>query len=435
VKSRPVAPSVKAGVPRGLSRLILQLLNLDPARRPSSAGHVAAVLRSLESVPPPPHRARWWIAAAVVAFIAVVGLADVLVLRWYAQKSAELAIPSIPPPAKQENPREAEDDGIRVVRLPAPEQDFFSRKTDYKGIPIKAHADVADAALRTAYRRLQTMLANCPAIVDNLVTSGAELHIIGKDQQVSDLPEYRHLKGIPFDGTLTVDQRTRGLGGIFASCGEENLLQLPGDRYAGRDICVHEFAHTVRAYGLSADVRRQLEYQFRRSLGKGLWKNSYAASNDDEFFAEVSMWYFGTEGDTAKLSPRPGRGRDGLKRYDPEAFALIDDIYTGRLPIGKNVYADLMALPADREKSLQSGPSVTHTTVLFVNQTKRPLQVFWLDHQGARKLYHTLEGNSRIVQATYASHPWVIVDGDKVRGIYVPAAEPGRIVIEEREKR
>jgi len=49
---------------------------------------------------------------------------------------------------------------------------------------------------------------------------------------------------------LTRDPRTRGLGGLLTSCGEENLLGLEKDRYRGRDICVHEFAHNILGYGV-----------------------------------------------------------------------------------------------------------------------------------------------------------------------------------------
>jgi hypothetical protein len=55
----------------------------------------------------------------------------------------------------------------------------------------------------------------------------------------------------------------------------------------------------------------------------------------DEFFAELTMWYFGTHGDLSMTGPKPANGREGLKRYDPEAFALIDDFYSGRIEIGK----------------------------------------------------------------------------------------------------
>src|SRR5262245_2891644 len=218
-----------------------------------------------------------------------------------------------------------------ILRVTPPEAGFFSKRLDYAGIPIKAHAAVADEALRQARARLHQMLEHCPNVRANLAEYGAELHIIGKDQVTSDLPEHRHLKGKPFDGKLTVDQRTRGLGGLFASCGEENLLRLPKDRYRGRDICVHEFAHCVRDHGMQRESRELFREQRRRSLAAGLWTESYAGANDDEFFAELSMWYFGTHGDLHMTGPKPEDGSEGLRKYDPEAFALMDRFYRGRL--------------------------------------------------------------------------------------------------------
>ncbi|BCM94331.1 hypothetical protein IAD21_06238 [Abditibacteriota bacterium] len=95
---------------------------------------------------------------------------------------------------------------------------------DYKGIPIKSVAQVSDEALVEAYRRLVLMLHHLPNVIYNLKQAGAELHIIGKNQVTSDLPEHREMKGkkIPEYGGLTVDERTRGLGGLLTSCGEEN---------------------------------------------------------------------------------------------------------------------------------------------------------------------------------------------------------------------
>ena len=119
--------------------------------------------------------------------------------------------------------------------------------------------------------------------------------------------------------------------GLLTSCGEENLLKLEKDRYRGRDICVHEFAHNILGYGVSRDVRDKVREQYRRSLDHGLWVGSYAASNFDEFFAELTMWYFGTHGDLGMKGDKPANGRDGLKAYDPEAFALLDDFYSGRM--------------------------------------------------------------------------------------------------------
>jgi len=136
------------------------------------------------------------------------------------------------------------------------------------------------------------LLSNQPTVISNLAAAGAELHIIGRDQVTSDLPEHRHLKGKKLEEYhgLTVDERTRGLGGLLTSCGEENLLKLEKDRYKGRDICVHEFAHNIRKHGIPKDIRKRFDEQYRKSLDKGLWQKSYAGSNPDEFFAELTMW-------------------------------------------------------------------------------------------------------------------------------------------------
>ena len=120
------------------------------------------------------------------------------------------------------------------------------------------------------------------------------------------------------------------MGGRLVSCGEENLLKLPEDRYRGRDVCVHEFAHIVRNTGMTRDLRARFDAQYRESLAKGHWVDSYAGSNPNEFFAELSMWYFGTHGDLGMKGEKPHDGRDGLKAYDPEAFALFDEFYGGR---------------------------------------------------------------------------------------------------------
>jgi alpha-glucosidase len=139
-----------------------------------------------------------------------------------------------------------------IVVLNPPEKGFFSKRLDFHSIPIKAHLCVSNEALYAAYGRLSMLLSNQPNALANLAAAGAELHIIGRDQVTTDLPEWRHDKGKPLDEYhgLTRDQRTRGMGGLLTSCGEENLLKLEKDRYRGRDICLHEFSHCIRNHGV-----------------------------------------------------------------------------------------------------------------------------------------------------------------------------------------
>src|SRR5580658_9862964 len=164
-----------------------------------------------------------------------------------------------------------------VVRaIVPPEKEFFAKLLDYQGILIKAPAEVEDEALFAAQARLSMMLSNLPAVCANLKSCGAELHIIGRNQVTSDLPEWRFDKGKPlpeYNG-LTIDQRTRGMGGRISSCGEENLLKLEKDRYLGRDICVHEFSHCIYGFGIPREVRARFRKQYKASLAKGLWEKA-----------------------------------------------------------------------------------------------------------------------------------------------------------------
>lgn len=230
-----------------------------------------------------------------------------------------------------------------ITILNPPEKDFFSKQLDYQGIPIKAHQVVSDEALYVARERLASVLQHLPIITSNLVAAKVALHIIGKDQVTTDLPEWRQDKGKPlaeYNG-LTRDQRTRGMGGQLVSCGEENLLKLDKDKYRGRDICVHEFTHAIRNLAMSQAARDLFDRQFERSIKKGLWVKGYAASNPDEFFSELSMWYFGTHGDMNMNEPKPQPGAEGLKKYDPEAFELFDAFYQGRLAEARQSAAPL----------------------------------------------------------------------------------------------
>ena len=232
-----------------------------------------------------------------------------------------------PPPPRENYPK--------IVAITPPEDGFFTKTLDFHGIPIKASSVVSDAALDAAYDRLELELKHLPMATVNLAAAGAQLQIIGKDQVTSDLPEFRALKGKPlpeYNG-LTIYQRTRGMGGLETSCGEENLLKLDKDRYRGRDICLHEFAHCIRNHGIQPEIAARFDDQFQRSLNQGLWRGSYAGSNTDEFFAELTMWYFGTHGDLNMTGPKPENGPEGLKKYDPAAYALFDDFYQGRIPV------------------------------------------------------------------------------------------------------
>jgi len=326
----------------------------------------------------------------------------------------------------------AQDIGA-IQKVVPPVAGFYSKRLTVRGIVVLAHADVSDAAIREAARRLDRQLAGAPAIQGNLARLGVQVHIIGKDQACSDLPEYRHLRGKPVDGTKTIDERGRGYGGLFASCAEENLLRLPSDRWKDhRDICMHEFAHTIFAFALDGALRGKIEAQHRNSLAAGRWKTTYAATNADEFFAELTMWYFGTRGDYGKLEPPPAEGADWLRAYDTEAYDLLDAVYRGRFRPPQLEVAELTPLPPDSEGKVRSKASEQPTQLMVFNPTAQPAKLFWLDWEGRRKDFGQVPPGSAESRRTFVGHPWLVeLQDGRVVGIFVPNERIGRVTVAE----
>ena len=117
---------------------------------------------------------------------------------------------------------------------------FYRKYIDVKGMPVVAASEVADRALQRTYSIVTHLLAGRPDVIEAMVKNRMYLIIIGKDQVYTDMPEYRHHPNPAYQ-----NERVRGTGGKPTSFGEENLLNLPMDRYDDESIGVHEFCHTI----------------------------------------------------------------------------------------------------------------------------------------------------------------------------------------------
>jgi hypothetical protein len=194
---------------------------------------------------------------------------------------------------------------------------------------------------------------------------------------------------------------------------------------------MHEFAHTILSFGLSSKLAENVRGQWKKSTESGKWKTMYAATNPQEFFAELTMWYFGNRGDYGKLEPPPEPGVEWLKAYDPEAFDLLDGIYTGRLKPEAVRVVNLGPLGSEAEGKIRSKSNQPSTQVIFINRTAEPVERFWLDTEGKRRSYGTIAPGSIESQGTFATHAWLLTGKDGAfLGIYVPDERIGRVVIE-----
>jgi hypothetical protein len=197
---------------------------------------------------------------------------------------------------------------------------FYKKYLEIHGVPLAASGEVSDLALQRDYDIVTHMLAGRPDILNAMATNGTHLIIIGKDQKYTDMPEYRDARNPDY-----LNERVRGTGGFdVTSFGEENLLCLPTDRYDRESIAVHEFCHTIDAAlgRIDPTWRQRLRKTFQDALAKGLWKNTYAGSNQAEYWGEVCQAYFDC-GRANNWNHGPISRREQLKVYDPEAYELI----------------------------------------------------------------------------------------------------------------
>jgi alpha-glucosidase len=168
------------------------------------------------------------------------------------------------------------------------------------------------------------MLAQREDVRQELIRRRVRVVVMAPTEMTTDVPEQSHMDSAYWD------RRARGLGGRICSCGEENLLNLPGDRYADENILVHEFSHTIHNYGLrhlDSSFDQRLSDIHTRSLEKGLWNDTYAATNPEEYWAEGVQAYFDCNAPPRRRVHNHVNTREELKQYDQDLFALIDQSF------------------------------------------------------------------------------------------------------------
>jgi hypothetical protein len=280
-------------------------------------------------------------------------LASVLGLHALAYPAAAQPAPPVtaPPAAFFERYRENDREAARR---------FYKKHLDVGGLSIAASGDVADEALQRTYYLVTHLLAGRPDVLAAMRKRGTRLIIIGKDQVYTDMPEYRNHPNPRFQ-----NERVRGTGGLsVTSFGEENLLNLPLDRYDDESIAVHEFCHTIDAALRTVDPAwpERLRRTYRGAMDRGLWKNAYTSSNPAEYWAEICQSYFDCNRVNNWNHNSVGT-REQLKLYDPEGYELVKTTFN--LPPEKDwrykplrVQPSVLAPPA----RFKAGPYYTKFT-------------------------------------------------------------------------
>ena len=118
------------------------------------------------------------------------------------------------------------------------------------------------------------------------------------------------------------------MAGPLTSAGAENLLAGPGDRYHGENIFVHEFGHDVLAAIRAADpaLYARIEAAYAAAMKAGRWKDEYAGTNVDEYWAVGTQFWFNSARLAAFDQVHVLSDAD-LARYDPGLAAVLAAAY------------------------------------------------------------------------------------------------------------
>ena len=197
---------------------------------------------------------------------------------------------------------------------------FYQQWIDVEGFPVVASENVNPYAVKEAAWLIRRLMSHRPDVLQAMVQNKASLSVIAYNEMLTQIPEYSDLRPSFF-----WDRRARGLGTLESSCGEENVLNYPGDPYDGYNVLIHEFSHSVHLDGLNTvdpGFDDRLRKAFDAAIAKGLWKGTYASSNKQEYWAEGVQAWFHAQFEFIDIDTRAE-----LKDYDPELAKLIAEVF------------------------------------------------------------------------------------------------------------
>lgn len=212
---------------------------------------------------------------------------------------------------------------------------FYRKYSNVNGISIMSSWRVPDSAFVKACEIIDFMTGDLPSeVLNNMVKMDARLGIMARYEGTTDIPEHADLAN---DTTINWDLRARGLGGdlnlTLTTCAEENLLCYQIDKYHAEDITIHEFAHAIHLIGiapLDSTFNDLLQKTLDDAMAAGKYKNTYAATNIYEYWAEGVQNWFNVNAEVPEPDGKHNwvNTREDMKKYDPELYEIVSRYFS-----------------------------------------------------------------------------------------------------------
>jgi hypothetical protein len=226
---------------------------------------------------------------------------------------------------------------------------YYTKFTYAREFIVLGSNRVSNEALLRANDIIRKMFAYRHDILKAMIADGTRLVVLGRGEKRSDLPEFKDSASRDeFDEVRYCDYTpTPKLMVVL----EENVLDLPGEPWAGKCLVVSVLAkcayyvaglrpvdpdfdrrrgkqqNELRVRRLDVEFDRRLEKLHETAVAKELWKGTAAARSRAEYWTAGVEAYFDAAGDNPppNLADRPINTREALRAYDPDLYALVDE--------------------------------------------------------------------------------------------------------------
>jgi alpha-glucosidase len=187
-------------------------------------------------------------------------------------------------------------------------------------------------------------------ILKALIADGAKLVVLGRNEKLSNLPEFKNATITDID--LTARFADYSPDKKLMVVGEENVLGNPNDSGVGSCEVIREFAkalylvcgtrpidpnwnnrgrevqqYELRVKRIDVQFDDRLKQLYDSAMSNKKWQGTPAVRSRTEYWAEGVLAYFDATGQEGipNDAPHPIAARELLKEYDPDLFALVNE--------------------------------------------------------------------------------------------------------------
>lgn len=238
---------------------------------------------------------------------------------------------------------------------------YYTKYLNCSGIPVIGNDDVPDEAFIVANETMEFMLQGLDNVRDKLIERGEYYILAPLGDDARDVPEFVNQSWATNSGAYGSELRAA----VSSSAGLLCMSYEDGNTDGHSNVFVHEFAHMLDISGLrliESGFEAALTAAYNNAISQGLWNNTYAASNKQEYFAQCIQIYF--EVGWPFVEDPNGDGnwnnvntRSELAAHDPTIYNLISSRFNSSL----NVPGCIQGLDYEpwQNPSLNCGTSVT----------------------------------------------------------------------------